>query len=230
MTPYNIRYRLYVIQLYTGFTVEYKQLGIEVKDIDEKKRIVSAIVSTSDLDDGGDIILPGAFAETIVNDFKRIKMLWQHKSDTPIGRPIQMTELASGGLQVDSYVSKIRKGEEYLTLAEEGIVTEFSIGYVTQEADYDEKSVRKISKLKLFEFSPVTWGMNPNTELLDIKSANPKDLERILRDAGLSRREAKALVAGGWKNLRDAGNQEEAVIAEAKSALDNLIAAIRQES
>jgi len=41
----------------------------------------------------------------------------------------------------------------------------------------------------------------------------PADIEKILRDAGFSRKQAKAFMAGGAKNLllRDAVNESEAL-------------------
>lgn len=201
--------------------MERKQLGIEIKEIDMKGRTIEAIVSTSDLDDGGDIILPGAFARTLREDAKRVKMLWQHQGHKPIGKPLEMRELPQGGLFVKSYVSKIQQGEDFLTLAEEKIVDEFSIGYSVNESE-DDGAIRKISDLKLWEFSPVTWGMNPNTSLLSIKSIEkvcPKEIERVLRDAGLSIKEAKSLISGGFKCLRDADTSNE--LNELKTALQN---------
>jgi len=187
--------------------MEYKRSSVELKEVDEEKRIISAVVSTSDLDDGGDIIMPGAFSRTIRENQKRIKMLWQHKSDTPIGRPTFMEEMPSGGLRVDSYVSRIQKGEDFLTLAKEEIVTEFSIGFIAKEWSHDDDGIRRITDLDLMEFSPVTWGMNKNTQLIGIKSADdltPKNIEAILREAGLSRSQAKAIACAGLRSLREA--------------------------
>lgn len=189
--------------------VEFKQLMCEQKVLDQKERIVEAIVSTSDLDDGGDIIEQGAFDKSIESNASRIKMLWQHKTDQPIGRPLEMRELENGGLYTRSYVSKIQKGQDYLTLAEEGIVTEFSIGFTIPEGKsaYDEDGIRRIKEINLMEYSPVTWGMNKNTQLIGIKSIEelrPKEIERVLREAGLTESQAKAIAAAGYRALREA--------------------------
>lgn len=203
--------------------MEYKKLGFQLKELDITGRTIEAIVSTSDLDGGNDIIMQGAFAETLRDDSKRVKMLWQHMSHKPIGKPIEMRE-TSQGLYVKGLVSKIQLGEDYLTLASEGIVDEFSIGYSVKDFEM-EGDIRKIKSLKLWEFSPVTWGMNENTVLLGIKSmaqAQPKQIEEALRDVGFSIKEAKAIMSGGIKSLRDVGitensNDFSAVMAELKT-------------
>lgn len=203
--------------------MEYKKLGFQLKELDITGRTIEAIVSTSDLDGGNDIIMPGAFAETLRDDAKRVKMLWQHMSHKPIGKPLEMRE-TSQGLYVKGLVSKIQLGEDYLTLASEGIVDEFSIGYSVKDFEMDN-DVRKIKSLKLWEFSPVTWGMNENTVLLGIKSmahAQPKQIEEALRDVGFSIKEAKAIMSGGIKSLRDVGVSNEstdfsAIMAELKT-------------
>ncbi len=203
--------------------MEYKKLGFQLKELDVTGRTIEAIVSTSDLDGGNDIIMPGAFAETLRDDSKRVKMLWQHMSHKPIGKPLEMRE-TSQGLYVKGLVSKIQLGEDYLTLASEGIVDEFSIGYSVKDFEM-EGDIRKIKSLKLWEFSPVTWGMNENTVLLGIKSmaqAQPKQIEEALRDVGFSIKEAKAIMSGGIKSLRDVGitensNDFSAVMAELKT-------------
>lgn len=203
--------------------MEYKKLGFQLKELDITGRTIEAIVSTSDLDGGNDIIMQGAFAETLRDDSKRVKMLWQHMSHKPIGKPIEMRE-TSQGLYVKGLVSKIQLGEDYLTLASEGIVDEFSIGYSVKDFEM-EGDIRKIKSLKLWEFSPVTWGMNENTVLLGIKSmadARPREIEEALRDVGFSIKEAKAIMSGGIKSLRDVGitensNDFSAVMAELKT-------------
>ncbi len=197
--------------------MEYKQLSAKSEIVDVEGRIVRAIVSTSDVDDGLDIIMPGAFSKSLSTDSirKRVKMLWQHKHDYPIGKPTLMEELPQGGLMTESYVSRIQKGTDYLTLASEGIITEFSIGFTTDESSYD-KDIRKISDLTLFEYSPVTWGMNSNTQLLGIKSIDridAREIERVLREAGLSRSQAKAIACAGVKSLREVGDEEKALAA-----------------
>lgn len=191
---------------------EYKQLQTKMETIDVEGRTVRAIVSTGDLDAGNDIIMPTAFVKSLSTPSirKRIKMLWQHKVDVVIGKPLNMEVMSDGSLLTETYISKIQKGEDYLTQAKEGIIDEFSIGFGDTVADYNEKGNRQIHDLTLMEYSAVTWGMNENTQTLGIKAINEPDarvIERVLREAGFSVSQAKAMANAGVKCLREVDQQ-----------------------
>jgi hypothetical protein len=90
---------------------------------------------------------------------------------------------------------------------------------------------RSISELSLYEINPVFYPANPEARITSVASlmrgGDPRDirfLERVLRDVGLSGREAKAVLAGGFKAMvppRDAG---------ASNSLDGLLGALRHVS
>ena len=64
-------------------------------------------------------ILPGAFTKTLQENAKRIKVLYQHNADWPIGVPTKMEE-NSDGLLVEAKVSQTVMGQEALTLIRDG--------------------------------------------------------------------------------------------------------------
>jgi hypothetical protein len=51
------------------------------------------------------------------------------------------------------------------------------------------------------------------------KTPDRPTIERVLREAGLSSRQAKKLLSGGWKLLRGDNAEEEEAIADALDAL-----------
>ena len=61
----------------SGATVrEHKAVGFTLESADENTGEFSGYASVfGNVDDGGDIVVKGAFAETIVEDFARIKIL-----------------------------------------------------------------------------------------------------------------------------------------------------------
>lgn len=189
--------------------MEYKAVQFKADAVDAEKRIVSGYASTYDLDQGGDIIIKGAFAKTLETGSKRVKVLWQHNSQMPIGRPISMTE-DDKGLFVESYIAKTRQGDEALELAKEGIIDSMSIGYMVNQSEDKDDGVRVISELTLMEYSLVTWPMNESAVITGVKSLEPREIERVLREAGLSKSQAVKIATAGVKSLREAdhGNAE----------------------
>uniref|UniRef100_UPI0030F3CE15 HK97 family phage prohead protease n=1 Tax=Xenorhabdus entomophaga TaxID=3136257 RepID=UPI0030F3CE15 len=89
---------------------------------------------------------------------------------------------------------------------------------------YDRtKEAFLLKDLDLWEVSLVTFPANDEARVSEVKSAlargeipSPKSIERVLRDVGLSRTQAKALMADGYRalSLRDA---EQAALATLKS-------------
>jgi len=138
------------------------------------KREFEGYASTWDKDLGGDQILQGAFKKTIQERFHMhpkksgIKILWQHSD--PLGKPIHMEE-DSKGLYVKGYVSKTRLGDEALELMQDGVIDQMSIGYDVVKDDLSEDGqTRYLKELILFEFSPVTFPMNPLADITSVKT------------------------------------------------------------
>jgi hypothetical protein len=86
----------------------------------------------------------------------------------------------------------------------DGVVSAMSVGFIINEADYDEKGRRHIKSGNLMEFSLVTFPANQQAVIQSVKEVNEREIERVLREAGVSRAMAKTIVATGVKGLRDA--------------------------
>ena len=205
--------------------MERKNLQIEVKEFDAGTGVFSGFASTSDLDRGNDIIVKGAFSRTLSERGDRVKILWQHDMDKPIGKPLQLKE-TEGGLFIEGKLSDTERGREALTLLKDGVIDSMSIGYSVKEADYNEDGVRVIRDLDLFEVSLVTFPMNEQARVTAVKSVDVRTVEKVLRDAGYSRSQAKAIAGAGVKSLREADEQQakdEAMTEEVKTALNELL-------
>lgn len=179
----------------------------------------------NNVDSYGDVIAPGAFAETL----RQSKgsgiwpaMLLQHgggffgsaEDMTPIGVWTAMEE-DDKGLRVEGKLAPTTRGRDLYTLMKmepRSAINGLSIGYTPIEwatrSNADEPR-RTLKKVKLWEVSPVTFPANDKARISDVKNAAPSEIERQLRDAmGLSREQAKAFMADGFnglKGLRDAG-------------------------
>lgn len=160
-------------------------------------------------DNGGDIVMPGAFKECIASG-RKPKMLWQHDASQPIGVWDEMSE-DENGLRMKGRVAKKGKGGEVAELIKMGAVEGLSIGYRTQEYEMDmDEGSRKLTKLDLWETSVVTFPMNELAGIYAMKAdeITQRDLERAFKNMGHSNRMAKAMAGGAWKAraevLRDA--------------------------
>lgn len=175
-----------------------------------------------EVDLGRDRVEPGAFAKSIGRrGVDGIRMLYQHDPMQPIGRWTEIRE-DGRGLFVRGRLTKsaVRAGE-VLELMRGGALDGLSIGFKTVRSATDAKTgVRRIIEADLWEISVVTFPMLPGARVNTVKAAarpampTKRDIERKLtRDAGLTRGQARALIAKGWSGLtceRDAArfNQE----------------------
>lgn len=155
-------------------------------------------------DKGGDIVAPGAFAETLsaAKTAGRLPvMLWQHNMREPIGVYTSMEE-DSVGLKVEGKLAlKTARGAEAYELLKMGAISGLSIGYRVRDDSWDRVTgVRTIKKADLVELSLVTMPMNDSARISAVKTIEEleslSEIERHLRDAGgFSRSEATALVS-----------------------------------
>ncbi|MBD2797729.1 HK97 family phage prohead protease [Xenorhabdus sp. 18] len=174
-----------------------------------------------------DIVLPGAFANTLKQWHEKGSLpalLWQHRMDEPIGIYTDMKEdevglYLKGRLLIDD--DPLAKRAHAHMKA--GSLSGLSIGYLLKDWEYDRtKEAFLLKDLDLWEVSLVTFPSNDEARVSEVKSAlargeipAQKNIERVLRDVGLSRSQAKAFMAEGYGALspRDA---------EAVSALNAL--------
>ncbi len=138
--------------------MDFKAVKFETKAISDD--IFEGYASFfNNIDAYDDIIEKGAFRKTISENRSRIKVLWQHDANEPIGLPIDMTE-DDNGLYVKAKISMTDTGKKAMTLIKDGVITEMSIGYDVVKDDYKmlgTKRVRLLKEVKLWEFSPVTF-------------------------------------------------------------------------
>ena len=157
----------------SGATVrEHKAVGFTLESADENTGEFSGYASVfGNVDDGGDIVVKGAFAETIVEDFARIKILALHNGCwLPVGKPIELRE-DDHGLFIRGKISDTSMGRDIQTLLKDGVLNELSIGYEAIDYEIDEVAhVRYLKRIKLWEVSIVTWAMNDQATIDDVKS------------------------------------------------------------
>lgn len=195
-------------------------------------------------DSYGDVIAKGAFTETLATRAKSgawPQMLLQHGG---MGRGATGDEMPIGiwtGLAEDDHGLKVEgkialgttRGKdifELMTMEPRPAISGLSIGYrATKFTNGKTKSepLRTLQAVDLVECSIVTSPANDLARISGVKGELPteRELEHILRDAGFSAQQAKAIVAGGHKALkskRDAALSEDDWIAEFQKLTNSL--------
>lgn len=199
------------------------------------------------VDSYGDVIQPGAFADTLSNAQKSGSwpaMLLQHggmgvSADdmTPIGIWTGLSE-DGHGLKVEGKFADTARGREayaLLKMQPRPAIDGLSIGYIAKEwaqRSKPEEPRRTLKKVELLEVSLVTFPANGKARVSAVKSLdNERDTERwLMQDAGLSRREARIVINQGFKALfatQDAGD-ESAELAQLMEALQRRASAFNK--
>jgi HK97 family phage prohead protease len=123
------------------------------------------------VDSVGDIIHKGAFARTVVDRGRQIKFLWQHNTDEPIGKIVEMRE-DDKGLFFRAQVSDTQRGRDALTLVKDGALDSMSIGYdavVKDNSHLNGSTVRNLREIRLWEISMVTFPANEQALITGVK-------------------------------------------------------------
>ena len=175
--------------------VEHKSFVTEWKADGETGAIEGYGAVFGNEDSYGDIIMPGAFNGSL--NARKVKMLWQHDADKPIGVWDEVREDGRGLFVKGRILLDVEKGKEAVALIKAGAIDGLSIGYRTVKADRDSNGRRLLLEVELWETSIVTFPANAMA-FASVKSVETeRDLERLLIDNGLSRKAAKAIAAQG---------------------------------
>lgn len=180
------------------------------------------------VDQGGDIVASGAFAESIATFTSKGRMpsmLFGHQAGQLPPGAFQSVKEDAAGLWLDGNlaIDTQRGGDlhKLMKMKPVSAISGLSIGFVTRDDSYDRVTgVRTIKKADLWEVSLVNFPMNDSARVQTVKSIevieNLRDAEKFLRDSGLSRAEAVAFVSR-VKSLgpRDAGEDDMRQIMEA---------------
>jgi HK97 family phage prohead protease len=170
----------------------------------------------NNIDQGGDVVEPGAFA-SFLSEMKAGTQPWpamlaQHgammltaEDITPIGSWVDLKE-DGVGLSTEGELADTPRGNEYYKLMKmqpRPAINGMSIGYIAKQSEPRSKPEdprRRLKKIDLVEISLVTRPMNRKALVTGVKSieelATLTDVEDLLRDAGgFSRKEAQTLIS-----------------------------------
>lgn len=165
-------------------------------------------------DSYGDVVMPGAFADTLTDWAKTgafLPVLFGHNMSDPdynIGHVTDATEDDHGLLVTAQLDLESPKGLQTYRLLKGRRVNQMSFAYDVVEGAWIDKtddgaqdSFYELRKLKLYEVSVVTIGANQETEILAVKSAT--DAARHLATALKEGRELATKHLDALRTARD---------------------------
>lgn len=173
--------------------------GLEVKQLTDEGSFEGYASIFGNVDNGGDRVAPGAFVGSLVKakqKGRKIKMLWDHRPDQPIGVWEDLAEDEKGLWGKGRLILDVPKAREVHSLLKAGAVDGLSIGFRTLKAEPDG-NVRVLKEVELWEVSIVTFPMNDRTKVTAVKSEIDANIMEKLRAGGrLTEREFETLVKG----------------------------------
>ncbi|MEO1142606.1 MAG: HK97 family phage prohead protease, partial [Pseudomonadota bacterium] len=195
-----------------GHEVKFAHADFERVEADGTFCGYASLFGREDL--GHDIIMPGAFKKSLERQSSNgIRMLFQHDPNQPVGvwdviREDERGLFVKGRLTLD-----VAKAREVHALMKDGGLNGLSIGYKTIKGKREQRSgVRRLYEVDLWEISVVTFPMLPEAQVSAVKSVGKNSAQKrlpttrefeqwLMRDAGLSRKEARTVIRSGFKSL-----------------------------
>ena len=159
-------------------------------NIDQAEGIVECFVAgIGNKDSVGDIVLSGAFSKSLMR--RKPRVVWGHNWNDPIGKvleiyevppsdprlPAKMKMAGIGGLfaKVQFNLNSDKGREAFANVAFFGVEQEWSIGYKTLDAIFDNtRQANLLREVELYEVSPVLHGANQLTGTISVKSDEEK--------------------------------------------------------
>ena len=150
-------------------TIIYKAAPVgELIDADEKAGIIKGYGSYfGNKDSDNDVIMKGAYKKTIAENGDRVKYLYQHDMNQPIGKMVELYE-DEKGLVFTAEIAKTQLGMDVVELMKTGVITENSVGIMPIQKQ-NKENYREITEVKLYEVSAVTLAANDQAKILDVK-------------------------------------------------------------
>lgn len=147
------------------------------KALDEEGTFEAYASVFGNVDSYGEIVDKGAFVEWLGQYFdngigRYPKCVWNHNWDEPLAKTLECREDDRGLYVKGKFVLEVQRAKEIFALMKEGVITDFSFGFRVLEDKVDPTTnLRHLTKIAIYEYSPVLVGANNQATLLGVKSA-----------------------------------------------------------
>ena len=208
--------------------MKHKHLDVpfEIKAVSDDGLFTGYASVFEELDSYRDVVKPGAFQKSLADwaeKNRKVPILWQHNGSAPIGVYTEIRE-DSVGLYVEGRLNlDVQQGREAYALLKQGALSGISIGYSVVRDETDSKSgVRRLFEVRLYEASLVTFPAADSARVQNVKALDDlqtlSDAEDYLRDSGISKSQAVALVS----RIKAIAMRSDSADAEAQAVSDAL--------
>lgn len=196
-----------------------RDFPFEVKTVNAEG-VFEGLAATFAVDQGGDLIVRGAFERTLRERGEWRPVLWQHDPTQPVG--LGELKESDAGLEVRGRLDlDVQAGRDAFSRLKKKIVRGLSIGYRSlPDKVRFENGVRQLLDIDLYEISLVVFPMNSGATVTAVKSFEIRAFERLLHDAGVPKSEAKRLASATRRGLG---------MEEAEPAADELLEFFREQ-
>lgn len=211
-----------------------RSFNLEIKAVQEDGFFSGYGAVFGNLDWYNDIILPGAFKQTLsdwADKGRYPPVLWNHSANEPIGVYTKMIE-DEKGLYVEGklLINDVPRAKATHALLKAGAIYGMSIGYNTIKSSYNESTdVRELIQLGLNEISIVTTPANEKSLITSVKSKledgqlpSLPEFEKFLRESGFSKSQATAIAGNGLRHLLSESEGEKIQAKSISNALNIL--------
>lgn len=183
-----------------------KSFPFELKQYDDEKRIIEGYVSTKDIDRVDDIVEPEAFKSSLEIFIKNNGVvLFNHRYDFPIGKVVSAVIDKKGLLANIELAKSVEKAEEVWALIKQGILKNFSFGFIPKEVEMkniEDKEVRVIKSLEMLEISIVSVPANINA-VFSVSEGKAIDIEFETKENPFEKQKSEeGKAASGSTNLQ----------------------------
>ena len=218
--------------------IETKHIGGHVVQTKQQERngvpvgIIAGYIATWDVDRGSswqlpDKFLPGAFTKAIARHKANGRQARMHYPHGKLigGFPIDTVKQDDTGLYGEGEVNlKTVDGAEAYSLAQQGVLVDFSIGFESLDDDTKE-GVRLIKESEFWHGALVDEPMNPAAAVTDVKAftvtelegMTRRDIEKTLIDSGVWSKAAAKVLASGF-GIPDASDEIASLLEELQGA------------
>lgn len=141
---------------------------MEIKAVSDDGTFEGILSPYGNVDGGLDVVEPGAYRKTMSERGNTVTLLWQHKTEFPIGT-LELEDRKDGLWCKGRLEMELPKAQEAYVCLKKRIIKGLSIGFEVVK-DYVENGIRHLKEIRLYQGSIVTFPMNEMAMVTAIKA------------------------------------------------------------